>query len=167
MQDVSDTSKLGSELVELMPALRKFARRFHASPYDIDDLVQETVMKALSNSEKFQEGTRLKSWLFTIMRNTFCTKFGISKREHVGFEEGMAQSPCVQPSQEWSIRGRELEGALAQLSVPYRIAIELIFIEGSSYEKAAERCGCKVGTVKSRVNRARQQIAVLMQEHAT
>ena len=64
------------ELLEHLPALRNFARRFHSSPTDVDDLVQETYVKAIANAEKFQQGTRLRSWLFTIMRNKFCTNSG-------------------------------------------------------------------------------------------
>lgn len=146
------------ELLGHVQALRNFARRFHSSPSDIDDLVQETLTKALSNAAKFQEGTQLRSWLFTIMRNSFCTKFGLSKREHVGKADDAALQVSVPPVQEWKIRGRELEVALTNLSADHRKAIEFIFIDCLSYEDAASRCGCALGTMKSRVSRARQML---------
>ncbi|SMF73093.1 sigma-70 family RNA polymerase sigma factor [Neorhizobium sp. CSC1952] len=151
--------RLEIEVVELIPALRRFAARFYRAPSDIDDLVQETLLKAIANLEKFEEGTRLKSWLFTIMRNSFCTRFSLSKREHIGIEDSLANRPAVQPLQEWSLRGRELEEALVRLPDHYRSAIELVFIQGVSYENAAARCHCPLGTMKSRVNRARLHLA--------
>lgn len=63
-----------SELIDLIPTLRAFARSFYRNPADADDLVQETLMKGIANIEKFEPGTRMKSWLFTIMRNTFNTR---------------------------------------------------------------------------------------------
>jgi RNA polymerase sigma-70 factor (ECF subfamily) len=158
MHGTNTHPRLEAELIELIPALRKFARRFYASQTDIDDLVQDTLLKALNNIDKFQQGTRLKSWMFTIMRNSFCTRFGVAKREHVGFDEAMTARSVVQPHQEWSVRGHELERAISGLPVRYRTAIDMIFIQGISYEEAARRCECPVGTVKSRVNRARERI---------
>jgi RNA polymerase sigma factor (sigma-70 family) len=147
--------QIEKELVQYVPALRKIARRFHTSACDVDDLVQETIMKALANVDKFELGSRLKSWLFTIMRNTFCTKFGLSKREYVGLEDDCAQKSSVPATQEWSIRGQELEIAIGDLPDHYRNAIDLIFVQGISYEAAAKASKCPVGTMKSRVNRAR------------
>lgn len=146
------------ELLEHLPALRNFARRFHSSPTDVDDLVQETYAKAIANAEKFQQGTRLRSWLFTIMRNTFCTKFGLTRREDVGLADDTALQVSVPATQEWSLRGQELERAISDLPDHHREAIEMIFIDCLSYEDAAQRCGCALGTMKSRVNRARLQL---------
>ncbi len=146
------------ELLAHMPALRNFARRFHASPTDADDLVQETYVKAIANEEKFQRGTQLRSWLFTIMRNSFCTKFGLTKREDVGLSDDTALQVSVPATQEWSLRGQELERAISGLPDHHREAIEMIFIDCLSYEDAACRCGCALGTMKSRVNRARLQL---------
>jgi RNA polymerase sigma factor (sigma-70 family) len=151
----SQTGFSEAELINHLPALRNFAKRFHASPTDIDDLVQETYVKAIANAEKFQRGTRLRSWLFTIMRNTFCTKFGLRKREDVGLVDDTALQVTVPPTQEWTLRGRELEQAISDLPAHHRTAIEMIFIDCLSYEDAAQKCGCAIGTMKSRVNRAR------------
>ncbi|MBO0143316.1 sigma-70 family RNA polymerase sigma factor [Agrobacterium sp. Ap1] len=153
-----------AQLLEHTQALRNFARRFHPSSSDIDDLVQETMVKAIANADKFQRGTQLRSWLFTIMRNTFCTKFGIVKREQVGNVEDAALRVSTPANQEWTVRGHELEVAIAGLSKDHRMAIELIFIECLSYEDAAGRCGCALGTIKSRVNRARLHLSAMINQ---
>lgn len=158
MQQDTLTGFAEQELLDHIPALRNFARRFHSSPSDVDDLVQETLAKGLANAERFKRGTQLRSWLFTIMRNTFLTKYGLAKREMVGFADDAALRVAVPAVQEWKIRGRELEVALCNLSEDHRKAIELIFIDCISYEEAAVRCECALGTLKSRVNRARFQI---------
>ncbi|RUM05805.1 sigma-70 family RNA polymerase sigma factor [Rhizobium chutanense] len=147
-----------AELLDNMAALRSFARRFHSSASDIDDLVQETLAKAIAHSGNFQRGTQLRSWLFTIMRNTFCTKFKVSKREHVGEIDDSAALASLPPSQIWEVRGRELEVAISTLPDNYRTAVDLVFVQGVSYEAAAEMCGVPVGTIKSRVNRARRHL---------
>jgi RNA polymerase sigma-70 factor (ECF subfamily) len=158
MSDTNRNARLNAELIDLMPALQKFARRFYSLQTDIDDLVQDTLVKALSNFDKFEEGTRLKSWMFTIMRNTFCSRFNVAKREHVGIDDAMAGKSRVQPHQEWSVRGVELEHAIAGLPKPSREAVHLVLVQGMSYEDAARQFGCPVGTVKSRVNRARERL---------
>lgn len=164
MQQQSRAGFSEEELLQQVPALRSFARRFHSSPNDIDELVQETLLKALSNAEKFHRGTRLKSWLFTIMRNIFCTRYGLSKRESTASLEDCSAWPVVAPAQEWGVRGRELDSAFNALPDHYRWALELVFIQGLSYEAAASQCGCRIGTVKSRVNRAKQHLAQALGE---
>jgi len=154
----SGLTSLKSELLELQPALTKFARRFCTAAAEVEDLVQETNMKALANLDKFQQGTRLKSWMFTIMRNTFCTRHQVGKREVVGLDLDVAGRQVCQGSQEWHLRAREVEAAVVRLPGQYRTAFDLIIIEGVSYGDAAERCGCPVGTIKSRVARARQML---------
>ncbi|AHG45202.1 RNA polymerase sigma factor [Rhizobium leguminosarum bv. trifolii CB782] len=158
MQDHDRPGFTDAELLDNMPALRCFARRFHSSTSDIDDLVQETIAKAIAHSGNFRPGTRLRSWLFTIMRNTFCTKFKMSKREYVGEIEDSADWASSPPSQIWEVRGHELEVAISALPDNYRTAVDLVFLQGVSYEAAADRCGVPIGTIKSRVNRARHQL---------
>jgi RNA polymerase sigma factor (sigma-70 family) len=162
--DMSQSDGLQTEIVELIPALRAFARTFHRNSTDADDLVQETLAKALANLQQFDEGTRLKSWLFTIMRNTFCTKFRIAKREAPGVKKCVSGIGVVLPSQEWTIRAKELERACGLLPEPYRAVLEYVVIEGRSYDDAAAKFGCAIGTVKSRINRARQQLAAQLDE---
>jgi RNA polymerase sigma factor (sigma-70 family) len=147
-----------SEVVELIPALRAFARTFCPKAEEADDLVQETLTKALANLDKFEPGTKLKSWLFTIMRNTFCTRFKKSSRETIGLPEGMTAKLVTEATQEWTVQAEEVRRALDRLPEHHREMLVLIVMLGERYEDAAEICGCAVGTVKSRLSRARQQL---------
>ncbi|MDG3579173.1 sigma-70 family RNA polymerase sigma factor [Rhizobium sp. YJ-22] len=152
------------DIVKLIPALRAFARTFCRDPVDADDLVQETLVKALANLDKFEPGTRLKSWLFTIMRNTFYTRVKISSREVPGLENCASDSLRLDATQEWSARAREVEVAFSKLGDQYREILTLVVVLGESYETAAEICDCAIGTVKSRLNRARRQLLLELGE---
>ncbi len=101
-----------TDIVKLIPALRAFARTFCRNPADADDLVQETLMKALGNLDKFERGTRLKSWLFTIMRNTYYTRSKVLGREAPGLEENVSGDQAVAASQEMTARAHEVQRAL-------------------------------------------------------
>ncbi|MBY5334962.1 sigma-70 family RNA polymerase sigma factor [Rhizobium leguminosarum] len=155
-----ETSQIELEIVELTPALRAFARRFLRSEDDIDDLVQETLLKAFNSIHLYHPGTSLKSWLFTILRNTFCSNYRRRQREPVGMDVTMEQV-AIAPSQEWALRERELQQALTRLSDDRRRALTLV-AAGTSYEDAAKICGCRVGTLKSRVSRARETLQSLL-----
>lgn len=160
-----DRNATGPEsVVETIPALRAFARTFCRDPNDADDLVQETLTKALANLDKFQEGTRLKSWLFTIMRNTFCTQIKVTTREAPGEADCISTRPSVTPAQEWSVRSREVREAIERLSPPHREVLVLIGVLGVSYEETALICGCTMGTIKSRLNRARASVLDMLGE---
>lgn len=152
------------DVLQLVPALRSFARRFYPNPPDADDLVQETLLRALSNLDKFRPGTSLKSWMFTIMRNIFCTRYGRGKREFVGIEDCASLQRAIDAPQEWSVRAQEFHRALAALPTHYRDAFETVLMRGESYEQAASRSDCPIGTIKSRVNRARSAILKSMGE---
>jgi RNA polymerase sigma factor (sigma-70 family) len=146
------------EIVQLIPALRAFARALCRNECDADDLVQETLIKAIAKIEQFTPGTSLRSWLFTIMRNTFYTKLRLARRESTGSADCISSSPAVNPTQEWSSRGRELNEALQRLPQTQREILMLIGVLGVSYLEAADMYGCAVGTIKSRLNRARQRL---------
>ncbi|MFN3766414.1 MAG: sigma-70 family RNA polymerase sigma factor [Aliihoeflea sp.] len=156
--DASISDLPRNEVVSLIPALRAFARTFHRDVNDADDLVQETLTKAIGNIHQFQPGTAMKSWLFTIMRNSFYTKIRKSSREAPALADDAASRPAVLATQEWSARGHEIREALARLPEQQREVIMLIGVLGVSYEEAAEICGCAMGTIKSRLNRARARL---------
>ncbi|WP_136683629.1 sigma-70 family RNA polymerase sigma factor [Falsirhodobacter xinxiangensis] len=156
--DQRNHGKVVPDVLDLIPALRAYARALCKNAADADDLVQDTLVKALGNIDKFQEGTRLRAWLFTIMRNTFLTNVKVRAREATGGEDCVSGAPVAQATQEWYVRGRELMAAVDRLPPHYREMIILVVMLGESYEVAAEICGCAIGTVKSRVNRARQMI---------
>jgi RNA polymerase sigma-70 factor (ECF subfamily) len=142
-------------IVDLIPALRAFARTFCRVQDDADDLVQETLTKGLANLDKFEPGTRMKSWLFTIMRNTHYTRVKAAAREAPGLLGCASGRPVSEASQDWSMQSREVHQAIQKLPAHQREVLMLIGVLGVSYEETAEICGCAVGTVKSRLNRAR------------
>ncbi|WP_244410954.1 sigma-70 family RNA polymerase sigma factor [Nitrospirillum viridazoti] len=150
------------EVLRLLPALRAFARSLTSNAADTDDLVQDCVVRAWSHADQFTPGTNLRAWLFTILRNRH---YSIAKRRQRevadpdGFHTGRMM---MEPAQEWGITGRELKVALAALPEDQREALILVGGAGVSYEEAAEICGCALGTIKSRVNRARTKLAGLM-----
>lgn len=148
------------ELVKMIPALRSFARTFYRQKADADDLVQETLLKALANREKYLPISSLKSWLFTIMKNTFCTRIRIEKREAPAAAECVSTShvSSVPGSQVDALEMQDVQNAIASLPLKYQRVLNLIVFEGKSYQRTAELCDCSIGTVKSRLFRARYKI---------
>lgn len=144
-------------IADLAPALTAFARRFVRNEDDVDDLVQETMLRGLRSLHCFTPGTALKSWLFTILRNTFCTRYKVSKRECVGLPVGIDQTLSTPASQEWRIEHQEVMRAIRSLEKDQKKAL-LLVAGGTTYSDAAAICGCRVGTIKSRVNRARESL---------
>jgi RNA polymerase sigma-70 factor (ECF subfamily) len=124
--------------------------------------VQEAVLKAISKQEKFEADTNLQAWLFTIQRNLFFSGHRKTQREVEDADGAHAATLVTVPDQEDHIAVQDLEAALARLPQEQREAILLIGAEGMAYEEAAELLGVKVGTIKSRVNRARNRLAELM-----
>lgn len=160
-QDFADIER---QMVDLFPALRVFARRFEKNADDAEDLVQETLARGLLNKHQFQPGTSLKSWLFTIMRNTFCTRYKRRVREPTGHKQDASLSAgSTPPTQEWTRRAGEVGEALNRLSPAHRDVMILV-LQGATYEEAAELSACKIGTIKSRINRARVELLTALGE---
>jgi RNA polymerase sigma-70 factor (ECF subfamily) len=149
--------EISSDVVRIIPALRTYARSLARSD-DYEDLVQETLTKALANSDKYRPGTNLRAWLFTIMRNSFYTNVSRRARERTGASDCVSSLATVPPTQEWNVRGNEIMKAVADLPDQYREMLILVVMLGESYETSAQICNCAVGTVKSRVNRARNMV---------
>lgn len=164
---MSNHDGLKSDILKLVPPLRAFARSLTQNVSDADDLVQETLLKAYANLDKFTPGTALRQWLFTIMRNTFYSGFRKWGREVTISPDGVVDTGSAPPEQEWSVYGGEIAVALAALQPDQRQAILLVGAMGVSYEEAADICGVAVGTVKSRVNRARARLAELLHLEAS
>ena len=133
------------ELVDLIAAFRAFARSFYRDVSDADDFFQETLTKGIANLDKFEPGTRIKSWPFTIMRNTFYTRIKVYSREVPGLADCASVRPIEQATQEWSVRVKELVAAINRLPVQHREVIVLIGMLGMRYEEVAEVCGCAMG----------------------
>jgi RNA polymerase sigma factor (sigma-70 family) len=150
------------DVVALIPDLRGFAWSLSRNGSDADDLVQDTLVKAWSHRDKFEPGTNLRAWLFTILRNTYYTAV-VRRRREVRDETGRyAAGLSSAATQEWGVAIRALQAALAQLPDEHREALILIGAAGLTYEEAAEICGCALGTIKSRVNRARARLLKIM-----
>jgi RNA polymerase sigma-70 factor (ECF subfamily) len=149
-------------VVALIPALRAFAWSLSHNSADADDLVQETLIKAWSHRDRFEPGTNLRAWLFTILRNTYYTAV-VRRRREVRDEDGKyAATLSAGPTQDWSLAMRALQAALARLPDEHREALILVGAAGLTYEEAADICGCALGTIKSRVNRARARLLKIM-----
>jgi RNA polymerase sigma-70 factor (ECF subfamily) len=155
------TARKNALLAEL-PALRAFAISLSGSHDRADDLVQETVMKAWAAHESFTEGTNLRAWLFTIMRNVYFSQYRKLRREVQDTDGEAASRLAVRPAQEGHLDLADFNEALNRLPVDQREALILVGASGFSCEEAAEICGCAVGTIKSRVNRARQKLALYL-----
>jgi RNA polymerase sigma-70 factor, ECF subfamily len=145
-----------------VPSLRAFAISLSGNVDRADDLVQETLLRALVNIDSFEPGTNLSAWLFTILRNLFRSEYRKRRREVEDGDGSYAESLKSQPEQEARVEFREFRAALAKLPSDQREALILVGASGFSYEEAAGICGCAVGTIKSRVNRARTRLAELM-----
>jgi RNA polymerase sigma-70 factor (ECF subfamily) len=149
-------------LMAAIPNLRAYAISLTGNADRADDLVQDTILRAWDKHDSFQAGTNLNAWLFTILRNGFHSQYRKKHREVEDGDGSYADSLRTLPDQLDHLQMQELRAALAQLSPDQREALLLVGAEGLAYEEAAQICGCAVGTIKSRVNRARARLAELM-----
>lgn len=150
------------ELVEHLPALRAFALSLTRNAATADDLVQDTVVKAWTNLDKYQAGTNLRAWLFTILRNTFYSMRRKTSREVADVDGAFTGGLAEKPGHDGRLQMRDFLAAFAQLPDEQREALVLVGAQGFSYEEAAEMCGVAVGTIKSRANRGRSRLAELL-----
>lgn len=151
------------ELVAHLSAMRAFALSLSRNSAAADDLVQDTLVKAWSNIDKFQPGTNLRAWLFTILRNTFYSNRRKSKREVADADGAFAAGLAEKPAHDGRLQMSDFRNAFARLPDEQREALILVGAEGFSYEEAARMCGCAIGTIKSRANRGRAKLADLLQ----
>jgi RNA polymerase sigma-70 factor (ECF subfamily) len=147
------------DLVAALPGLRAFALSLALNPSRADDLVQETLLKAWANQNHFAPGSNLMAWLCTILRNQFYTDCRKRKREVEDADGIAAGQMTVQPAQEHGIELKQVWSLLGKLPAVQREALLLVAAQGLTYEAAADLVGCQVGTVKSRVSRARAMLA--------
>jgi RNA polymerase sigma-70 factor (ECF subfamily) len=149
-------------MLAAVPGLRAFAMSLCGKIDRADDLVQETLLRALTNIDSFEPGTNMSAWLFTILRNLFRSEYRKRRREVEDGDGRFAASLKAQPEQPSHLEFEEFRAALAQLPPDQREALILVGASGFSYEEAAQICGSAVGTIKSRVNRARTRLAELL-----
>ncbi len=156
------SSSLRDALVGEMGSLRAFAVSLCGDKERADDLVQETLFKAWNHLDSFKEGTNLKAWLFTILRNTYFSERRKRRREVEDADGTYAARLATQPAQHGHMDMQDFRAALVKLPDDQREALVLVGAAGFSYEEAAEISGCAVGTIKSRVNRARNRLAGML-----
>ena len=150
------------ELTEHLGAMRAFAMSLTRNSALADDMVQDALVKAWSKIESFEPGTNMRAWLFTILRNTYYSHHRKARREVADVDGVMADSLAQKPDHDGRLQMRDFNTAFDQLNDEQREALVLVGAAGFSYEEAAETCGVAVGTIKSRVNRARSRLAELM-----
>ena len=152
------------ELENVIPHLRAFARGLCGRPDMADDLVQEALMKAWAAQDRFEPGTSMRAWTFVILRNAYLTDMR-RNRFRGDYDETVAERILTAPAgQEEPIHLSDLNRALQTLPPERREALLLVGAGGFSYEEAANICGCAVGTIKSRVGRARSALNSMLSE---
>lgn len=149
-------------LLATLPNLRAFAVSLSGRQDRADDLVQDTIMKAWANQASFTPGTNMKAWLFTILRNEFYSQMRKRGREIQDTDGVFSNTLATHPEQYGHMDMADFKTALALLPEDQREAILLVGAEGFAYEEAAKVCGCAVGTIKSRVSRARNRLQELL-----
>ena len=151
------------EIVEHLSAMRAFAMSLTRNSALADDMVQDALVKAWSKIDSYQEGTNMRAWLFTILRNTYYSHHRKARREVADVDGEMAASLSQKPDHDGRLQMRDFNRAFDRLNDEQREALILVGAGGFSYEEAAETCGVAVGTIKSRVNRARRQLVEMLQ----
>lgn len=149
-------------MLAALPSLRAFAMSLCGRHDQADDLVQETVMKAWAKRDDFTLGTNMNAWLFTILRNLFYSQMRKRGRE-VSDPDGAFSQRLSSPAAQLGVMDlRDFKAALDRLPLDQREAILLVGASGFTYEEAATICGCAIGTIKSRVNRARNRLQEML-----
>jgi len=160
------TAEFRQELTAAIPYMRAFARSLTGADAAADDLTQDALVKAWRARERFRAGTNFRAWVFTIVRNQFYSDQRRSWRQ-APWDEEKAKRTLSGPQGLDSIMALdELRRALIELPDDQREAIVLVGAGGFAYEEAAQICGCAVGTIKSRVSRARKALAAMLEEGA-
>lgn len=153
-----------SALVDCIPHLRAFARSLTRNRDRADDLVHDAAVRALAAADQFTLGTNFKAWIFTILRNLYYNEGRKDHSRNVPFDETRVTEHAIPATQEAALEFCDFRRAFWQLGEDHREVLMLVGASGLSYEEAAKICDCAVGTIKSRVSRARQELTKLLSE---
>ena len=153
---------MSDDVLTHIPALRLFARSLTGRYGEADDLVQDTLVRAISSAGSYTPGTNMRAWLFTIMRNRFYSDLRTQRRRPLTIDKEAATPLPAVDNPEATMALKELSSELWKLNPQSREALVLIGAGGFSYEEAAAICGCAVGTIKSRVGRARAALSEML-----
>lgn len=148
-------------------ALKNFALRLTGDVHRAEDLVQVTMLKAWAKRDSFDPETNLRAWLFTILRNTFYSDLRKYRREVEDIDGARAAALYEEPCQDHVLALKELIAAIGDLPLKQRKPVVLMGAYGFSQLEAAEACGCTIGTIKSRVSRARTTLCSLLDHDMT
>lgn len=163
-QEIDNSAEFKRELTAVIPHLRAFARGLCGRPDMADDLVQEAMLKAWAARDRFEPGTSMRAWTFVILRNAYLTDMR-RNRFRGDYDETAAEKVLTAPAgQEEPLHLSDMHRALLTLAPERREALLLVGAGGFSYEEAAKICDCAVGTIKSRVGRARATITEMLEE---
>lgn len=167
-----------NEIVPHTDSLKSFALKMTNDPDDAEDLVQDTLLKAFRFFDKFEKGTNAKAWLFQIMKNSFINNYRKSNKESnkVDYEDVQNFYETIKPDDVKmkhyegdafsNILDDEIANALSVLPDDFRTIVFLSDIEGYSYEEIADFMDCPIGTVRSRLHRARKMLYALLYQYA-
>ena len=148
------------DLIEHLPRLRRYARALTGERTRADDLVQDTLERALAKIDRWQPGTDLRAWLFTLMHNLFVNQLRLRRPVESALDD--ASEVAISGGQFEALGARDVHAALARLSDSQREVMLLIGLEQFSYEEAARVLGVPIGTVMSRLSRARERMRQLL-----
>lgn len=148
------------DLIEHLPRLRRYARALTGDPNRADDLVQDTLERALAKLELWQPGSDLRAWLFTLMHNLFVNQIRIRRPQETVMEDALDEP--VSGGQMEALDARDIHAALAKLTEEQREILLLVGLEQFGYAEAAQVLGVPVGTVMSRLSRARERMRAML-----
>ncbi|WP_303982741.1 sigma-70 family RNA polymerase sigma factor [Dongia mobilis] len=151
-------------LLDVIPHLRAFARSLTRNRDRADDLTHDAVVRALAAIDQFTPGTNFKAWMFTILRNLYYNECRKRWIKSTPIDEMAGDEPSIGPTQEANLEFNDFRRAFWQLNADQREVLILVGASGFSYEEAAEVCNCRVGTVKSRVSRARAELKQIVEQ---
>jgi RNA polymerase sigma-70 factor, ECF subfamily len=170
MSEISTEEEASSEVregvVSCIPHLRAFARSLTSNRDLADDLVHDAIVRALNAASQYTPGTNFKAWIFTILRNLYFNEGRKRLGRFTSIDDLGANEPATLPSQESTMEFCDFRRAFWRLSDDQREVLILVGASGMNYDEAAHVCGCAVGTIKSRVSRARRDLKALLGEDA-
>lgn len=155
---------LATDLAALLPRLRRFARSITFHREDADDLVQVAMERALGRSEQFTEGTRLDSWMFRIVKNAWIDEVRSRVRRDRVFAPEEEGELVGDDSAEAHQQRLAVQKAMSLLSEEHRLVVGLVLVDGMSYKDAAEALEIPIGTLTSRLARAREALQKLLSD---
>lgn len=166
-QAVDRTDTFTGALTNMLPELKAFAYSLCSSASVSDDLVQETLLRAWSARSQFCEGTNFRAWLFTILRHCYYSEYRRLRREVEDPDGIFAATLAKLPEHDAALQMRDLGRALNRIPFDQRAAVLLVCANGYSCEEAAEICGCRTGTIKSRISRGRERLNAILGDEMT